>query len=303
MNHYAFCTIITANYWHYALTLFESLKRFDEAVELHVFVSDSNTEPNQLPDQVYCYFKADLCVEGPGREIDDRYATTYADGFRWSMKSILMKYLLERGYQQIIWADCDLFFVSDYSFLIDDLRAYRFLLTPHRRNRYPEQALGNFQMGLREGLFNAGFVGANQQAIEILDWWGKLCLFRCKKAQDEGYYVDQRYLDLVPTLFTGVKIIQHRGCNIANWNRIECDRSRNEKGEVLISNKWQPVFIHFTNSTIRGIAYGEDELLKPYLEDWYLTIRQFNSDYQLPTRKEKTWQQRTKFQLKKLLNF
>ncbi|MEM1326645.1 MAG: hypothetical protein AAGI23_11855 [Bacteroidota bacterium] len=301
MSHYAFCTIITPDYWHYALTLFESIRRFDESVELHVFISDGNERPRDLPNNIYCYFKSDLCVEGMGRKLHDRYAETYVDGFRWSMKSVLMKHLLEKDYQQVIWADCDLFFVDDFSFLVDDLRANRFMLTPHRRNRFPQQAIGNFQMGLREGLFNAGFVGANQQAIEILDWWAALCLFRCEKAQDEGYYVDQRYLDLAPTLFSGVKIVQHKGCNIANWNRIECPRGWNEEGKIVIGEFWNPVFLHFTNSTIRGIKYGSDGILEPYLKDWVSTIQQYKPDYQLPAPKKKTWQQQAKQQLKRIL--
>jgi hypothetical protein len=301
MSRYAFCTIITADYWHYALTLFESLKRFDESVELHVFVSNGNTVPNDLPKNVHCYFKNELCAGGLGQKIHERYYDQYIDGFRWSMKSVLMLHLFGKGYQKVIWADCDLFFVNDYFFLIDELTNSRLLLTPHWRNRYPEQALGNFQMGLREGLFNAGFVGANSQAAEILEWWGKMCLFRCEKAQEEGYYVDQRYLDLVPTLFSAVQILSHKGCNIANWNRIECARELNKQGEVVINTIWKPIFIHFTNSTIRGIKYGDDQLLQPYLTDWLQTIQRYKPDYQLPQPKQKTWQQQAKQQLKKLL--
>lgn len=303
VNQACFCTIITQNYWHYAQTLFASLKRQQANITLHVLVSDTPTidQPKNLDKHIYCYSINDLCETGIGKALYDRYANSYMDGFRWSMKPVLMKHLLENGYEQVIWVDSDLFFVDDYSFLIEQLHTYRLLLTPHWRNRFPAQAPGNFQMSLREGIYNAGFVGANQRSIELLEWWAELCLYRCTKDQAAGFYVDQRYLDLAPSLFTGVHILEHKGCNIANWNQIECSRGQDEDGNIIIDEKWSPVFIHFTNSTLRGIKYGEDRFLLPYLEDWYATIRQFDSTYQLPPPKKKTWQQQTKQRIKRIL--
>ena len=63
--------------------------------------------------------------------------------------------------------------------------------------------------------------------------------------------------------------MKHRGCNVANWNQIECKRTINsDTQEITINNTFPIVFIHFTNSTFKGIIQGEDALLKPYMQKY-----------------------------------
>ena len=117
-------------------------------------------------------------------------------------------------------------------------------------------------------IFNAGFIGVNKEGEPAMDWWATICEYQCINAPDQGLFVDQAYLNMMPIYFDEVKVIRHKGCNIANWNQIECKRSLTKDSRVLINNRYDLVFIHFTNSTIKGIQNGEDALLKPSLQEY-----------------------------------
>jgi hypothetical protein len=53
-------------------------------------------------------------------------------------------------------------------------------------------------------------------------------LRRIQKAKDpsHGQFVDQTHLNLLPIYFDHVKILKHRGCNVANWKQVECRREK-----------------------------------------------------------------------------
>ena len=43
---------------------------------------------------------------------------------------------------------------------------------------------------------------------------------------------------------------------------------------LLINNKYEPVFIHFTNDTIANIIDRNDPLLKPYLDEYCRSLEE-----------------------------
>jgi lipopolysaccharide biosynthesis glycosyltransferase len=195
---------------------------------------------------------------------------------------VLLKYLIkELNYQKALYLDCDLFFYNSFDFLFEKLNDSRAILTPHWRSTDPNMDSINFQDLLQDGLYNGGFIGVNKEAIEILDWWAMVCEYSCVKQKEKGYFDDQGYLNILPVKFDAVEIIKHRGCNLASWNQLECKRTLNEKGEVLINNNYPVVFIHFTDGTIKAILNGEDSLLKPHLEKYSLTVSKYNPAFDL----------------------
>lgn len=205
-----------------------------------------------------------------GKKILDKYSKSFKkDNLRWSLKPVFIKHLIDQGYNEVIFTDPDTYYFSDFSFLFDELKDHSVILTPHWRSSNPEMDQGNFDLLFVGGLFNGGFIGINQNGIDAMDWWARMCLHRCEIDFTKGQYVDQTYLNLFPVLFDGVKILKHKGCNVANWNQVDCPRVL-VGNEVMIDGKWPIVFIHFTKSTIRGIINGSDHMLKPYL-DRYLS--------------------------------
>jgi hypothetical protein len=109
-----------------------------------------------------------------------------------------------------------------------------------------------------------------------MDWWAKACEYKCVKLPSSGLYDDQKYLDFLHSKFENIGVLSNRGCNIAGWNRIECQRKLGENGKVLINDKWEVVFIHVTKSTMRAILILDDRLLKDYLQEYINTINKYS---------------------------
>ena len=186
-------------------------------------------------------------------------------------------YLLEKGFTKVIFADSDLYFVSNFDFLFDELEKKNVLLTPHWRNTDPVKNEDGLLAILKDGLYNAGFIGANEKAKEAMAWWAGVCHYKTEDRKDLGLFVDQKYLDILPLQFENVQTIQHRGCNLAAWNIDTCKREMID-GELYINKKFEPVFIHFAKDTIVNILNRNDALLKPYLDEYINALKSENFD-------------------------
>ena len=73
---------------------------------------------------------------------------------------------------------------------------------------------------LREGAFNLGFLGASltPDARDILAWWARWLRRDCVNERPIGFYMDQRFMDLVPGFASGTRILHDPGLNVAHWN-------------------------------------------------------------------------------------
>ncbi|MEO5572120.1 MAG: glycosyltransferase [Bacteroidia bacterium] len=282
----AFSTIITPDYIHYALALRESLIRFNTEINFFILVTEKDEELKEKIEKKYpgvtVFFGQELCKDGIGKKIYDKYFNNLKDEFRWSMKPVLLKYLIEKlNFDKVLYLDCDIFFFNSYDFLFEKLETSRVILTPHWRSMNPHLDEVNFQIQFNEGLYNAGFVGVNKNSIEILDWWAMVCEYVCVKQPEKGYYVDQSHLNLFQIKFDSVEILKHKGCNVAAWNQLECKRTIGKDGKVLINDEFPVVFIHFTNSTIKEIMMEIDYLLKPHLQEYAAALNKIDPSFDL----------------------
>ena len=271
-----FCTISSYSFMPYVLSLHDSLKQFNPDIHLHVMISDPISDEDLKryhKDNLFVMSYQVLCEDGMGKAICDKYAQQDQNLFRWAMKSVLTRYLLNT-YDKVICADCDLNFFSDYQFLFDKLDTASVLLTPHMRCSDPTIDPHDFQLNFVDGMYNAGFVAASKAGIPAMEYWAKCCLFKCEVNGAEGYFADQRYLDILPTRFEGVESLRHRGCNVGNWNQVDCTRELVD-GEVKINGEFDVVFIHFTKSMFRGIYTGSDALLKPFADKYAGRVKRF----------------------------
>lgn len=276
-----FCTIITANYLHFALALNDSLLKFGQD-KLYILIVDSAVDINSIEysnkSNLNLLHINELEVLPVAGEIIRKYKIKNVDCLRWALKPCLISSLLEI-HTKVIFLDCDLYFLSNYNFLFDYLNNYNILLTPHWRNIKPdindERELTNFDLLFTHGLFNAGFIGCNSDAKTFLDWWSLACLKNTDIDLEKGLYVDQKYLDLVPMYFDKVKIINHKGCNVSEWNQSVCQRSIDENGILTINKEYPVVFIHFIRYYENIFNNGKDLLVKPYYEKWKLNIDKY----------------------------
>ncbi len=266
-----FCTIITANYLPFAKVLFNSLKKFSPNCLLQVLIVDENT--NSSSTNFVIHQPSELIKTKLFREIEKKYAHTNPDYFRWSLKPIFITYLLEKEFDKVIFLDPDIYFVGDHKFLFDYLNNASVILTPHWNNVEAYNLDESLIYLMRNGLFNAGFVGANRKGIPAIKWWAEACHYKIDRQAELGIFVDQKYLDILPVEYPNTQILQHRGLNIACWN-MDSNKRTIVNGQLLINKKYEVVFIHFTKDTIKHILNGNDYQLRPLLDQYSLMFLQ-----------------------------
>lgn len=269
-----FCTIISPDYFPFALNLFNSLKKYDITIELQILVTAGDIKDNiksTLPKELKIHFLKDLENTQLNTEIKNKY-DYLNDSFRWTLKPIFISYLLNK-FEKVIYVDCDIYFFHDFSFLFKELDHVSILLSPHWGETDPLVNEENFLLNFRLGLYNAGFIGATAKGKVSLEWWAKACSYAIKKDENKGLYDDQRFLDLIPIIDEHSSIIKHRGCNIGSWNITSNRRQR--KGErILINDKYPIVFVHFNHETINQTLNGNDPLLLPYFKEYENSFEQ-----------------------------
>lgn len=139
------------------------------------------------------------------------------------------------------YVDSDLYFYSDPKPIYDELGDKSVLIIPHR---FADDGLWREKYGV----YNVGLLSFRNDADgrACLGWWRERCLEWCKDTLDEenGRFADQKYLDHFPKLFNNVVVSQHKGTNLAPWNFMRFDITKNAQGEIIVDD--QPlIFYHF----------------------------------------------------------
>jgi hypothetical protein len=255
----AFCTISTLCHIGKTKTLLQSVAG-SNTFDLFCLLTDSNSDVEPAYGEIY--HNLSYLTDENSVKIKSKYN---GDALRWSCKPLYIKYLLSIGYDKVIYCDNDIFFYQSPSFLFEKLDDSNILLSPHFYNSNPNNLQNWFEANYTVGLFNAGFIGVNKNALDFLDWWAECCIYNVKKSYWRGLFDDQKYLDLVPIKFEKVEILKHKGCNVAGWNMEVCKRTISEENSVLINDLFPIIFMHFTPLTFEKIKSGEDNLLKNHL--------------------------------------
>ena len=264
-SKHAMCTVITSDYLSQAYALAKSVHAHGNT-DFYALISDHGFNPEKLKqvrgdlgDRLNLLTIEDLKVALPKYDSED--------SVRWALKAPFMLHLLERlDYDKVIFVDSDVCFFDNYDFLYEELESHGMLLTPHWRPVDPDTNPIQFPCNFLHGLYNAGFIGVSKAGLAPLKWWQTACYYKCEKTVTQGFYVDQRYLDVLPVRFDSVKVLRHKGCNVAEWNRDHALRVRVD-GKTYVEN-WPVVFVHFSDITLAETAGGMDPCLLPLMVEY-----------------------------------
>lgn len=254
-----FCTISTLSHLHQCFALADSIAKWNGF--LYVLLIEN--KPNNIsivPKNVQI-----INLEELNSQLAKRIIKKYSrkkNKLRWSLKSVFLIYLLKR-FNSILYVDNDILFFNDFRFLFDKLEKYDILLTPHF---YPYDTFKNqnwLEANFRVGLYNAGFIGANNSAIKTLTWWANACLYRCEKNYMRGLFDDQKYLDLFPIIHKNTHILTHKGCNVAEWNKSIYVRYHKQNTH-FINDSIPLIFYHFNTYSLK-LLKANDPILLEYL--------------------------------------
>jgi hypothetical protein len=238
------CTIASANYLHFGWSLAESFLNFHPEDEFYLLLADRLPEGfvSRNP-KVHV-----LEVEKLGLPAFESLAFKFdIVEFNTAVKPSFIKHLIALGAEKVIYFDPDIYLFGPVELVYESLDRDSLVLIPHilsptrdAEHVYEKDFLGT-------GVFNLGFVAVSNspQARSFLDWWEERCLDFGFNELRSGLFVDQKWMNLAPCLFEGVRILRHVGCDVAYWNLQE--RSLSERDGIYIVNGASPlVFFHFS---------------------------------------------------------
>lgn len=212
-------TICSKNYLPQARILIASLKTHCPHVEMTAFIADE--VENQA--EIAAFLGASVVA---GRELD---LPTYDDmamrydivEFNTALKPAAFDYVFETGVYRAIYLDPDIEVMRPLSEL-DELfsSGAEAVVTPHITKPLDMVKNPTELKIIRTGIYNLGFLGLRNTpgARRFVRWWGDRMPSECRVDLDAGIFVDQKYVDLLPSYVANTTVLRHPGYNVAYWN-------------------------------------------------------------------------------------
>lgn len=212
------CTIVARNYLSYARILADSFLRHHPGSNFYLLVVDG------LPEGV---------AAGPGITVIDvgelALPNFPAMSFKYdvtelstSVKPTLLSLLLGKYDEEAIaYFDPDILIMRPLEEMNRQLSSADILLIPHLLQPIPlDGHRPSEQDILISGAYNLGFIALQrtQETTRFLRWWEERLADHCRKSPGDGLMVDQKWIDLVPGLFPGTRVLRDDTYNIAYWN-------------------------------------------------------------------------------------
>lgn len=218
MNATAIVTIVSNNYLHFARTLMQSVARQHPGADRYCVVVDRDlSHATALAAEFTPLELASLNLP----DGDDFLFQYDVLELNTAVKPWALEHLLRRGYRNVLYIDPDIWLYRplDHVFALLDAGA-NMVLTPHLLAPVTDVAKPGELDVRRAGTYNLGFCAlrAGDNAIAIVRWWQGKLRRHCIVAFEQGIFVDQSWMDLVPGLFPDVAILRHPGYNVAYWN-------------------------------------------------------------------------------------
>jgi glycosyltransferase involved in cell wall biosynthesis len=224
------CTIVARNYLAYARVLAESFKAQHPDGECIVLVIDDIAgEVDSAREPFEVMRPADLEIErfeGMAGMYDVTELAT-------AVKPWLLEQLLRDAQEPIAYFDPDIRFYAPVDQIERLAEEHELVLIPHITAPIPEDGKQPGELDLMaSGIYNLGFVAMapGERTRELLHWWQKRLRYDCVIDHALGFFVDQRWFDLVPNTFAGTYVLRDRGTNVAYWNLHERQITRDADG-------------------------------------------------------------------------
>ncbi len=214
-------TSITANYLPKAASLAHSVKRVHPEAVFHVVLSDDMPD---CPAEVTAAFDSiinirDLPIENLERFIFRHRLVELCT----AVKGTAFQYIADvHGAERIYYFDPDIIVTNRLDDLETALDSSSVLLTPHSIEPEidPMAMMDNEITCLKHGVYNLGFLAVRMDSDgrRFIDWWADRLTRWCYDEVPAGLFTDQRWVDLAPAIFDGIKILRDPQYNVSTWN-------------------------------------------------------------------------------------
>lgn len=252
-------TIVSKNYMQYALVLRESYLKHNSDSDFYIILMDlfrSNQEVEIFRELVNKGVKI-ISASSVRNGIPYFYAESMFFKYdilemNTAIKPFFLEYFCNMGFKNIMYIDPDIYFTGSMENLLNKLNDYDIILTPHTVMPYPDSYNPDDLAILRAGSYNLGFIAIRNtnNSLRMCRWWESKLFDLCKNNLPEGLFVDQKWMDLVPSMFDNVYIEKSKVYNVAYWNLHE--RTVYKENGIWLSNGDALVFFHFSGMPIHN---------------------------------------------------
>jgi hypothetical protein len=238
-----YCTYFDHNYLSRAMLTIESLRRFDTKTPIHILALSKLCEtiltelalPNVeiIPLATLEEAYPELAAIKPTRKLIEYYFT---------LSPFLPHYLFSKtNADRITYIDSDLYFFTSPTPIRDALGEASVAITPHRFSF-------EYRNHVQYGLFNVAWITYRRcaEGLECLNAYKTDCTAWCFDRVEDGRFGDQKYLDAWSDRYPSLKIISHKGFNLAIWN-VHGYMMRVKNNIVMVDDD-PLVFYHFAST-------------------------------------------------------
>lgn len=241
-------TIVSNNYLHYANTLFDSLKEFCPQADLVLGLCDQKTADTACP--------AAEIVEISELDIPELGTFIYQYSIlelNTAIKPYVAELLMNRGYKKVIYFDPDIRVFTSLDQMLGLLDQHNVLLTPHLTDLLDDGKLPSELGILQAGSYNLGYIALRTcaETRKLVKWWQAKLYKECVVDLPRNLFVDQKWMDLVPSMFDGVYISRDPSWNIAYWNLNHRNLQQLSDGNFTVDDR-PLTFFHFSGFSIEA---------------------------------------------------
>ncbi|WP_324172646.1 hypothetical protein [Sulfurimonas sp.] len=216
--------------------MYESLKKYSDKFHLYIFAFDDKSY--ELLKRLDLEFVTIISLKEFEDEVLLKLKSSRSTGeYCWTCTPSTIKYCIETySLSSCTYLDADLYFFSNPSVLIDEMKDKSVLITEHRYTPMYEQSATS-------GIYCVQFMTFknDKNGMKVLNWWIDACNDWCYARNEDGKFGDQKYLDDWTNRFEGVHVLKNLGGGVAPWNIQQYD---------LSDNKFKLIFYHFHNYKI-----------------------------------------------------
>lgn len=257
----AMFTIVSKNYLHYALTVRESFLKHNKDTDFYIFLMDKLSSKKdiemfkKLNDYKVKIIGFEEIKNGIQSQLIDSMLFKYTVlEMNTGLKPFAMEYLLNLGFDKVIYIDPDICFYQKISKIINKLEEYDILLTPHMLKPYSDNKSPSELDIMRAGIYNLGFIAVKNtnNVRRFVHWWQERLAEYGYSDIANGMFTDQKWMDYTPSLFNNVYIFKDPGHNVAYWNLHERNIELSEG--VWYVNGQPLVFFHYSGLPLHNIT-------------------------------------------------
>jgi hypothetical protein len=237
-------SIISRNYLAQARVLARSFLEHEPDSRFYLLVVD------RLPDGVEVGLDV-VTVDPLELGIPTFYEMCFKYGiveFATAVKPFLLSLLMrEYGEEEVVYFDPDILVVRPLEELRAALGEGDIVLTPHITHPLPLDGKRPSEQDIMiSGAYNLGFIALRRspQSERFLAWWQERLEDGCRIDVGRGLFTDQKWIDLVPSLFPSTVILRDPAYNVAFWNLHEREVTV-EDGSFLVNGR-PAAFFHIS---------------------------------------------------------